>query len=345
MVLSFLIFSRQELSNSFPVSSERVGRAADEGGLRKCLVTGASGFIGSALVRALIVDRDVRIALRPSTNASVARIAEVVQIPDIGPVTDWREALGGVGTVIHLAGRAHVLRETWKHPLSEYRRVNVQGAIQLARQAAEARVGRFIFVSSIGVNGDETTSTPFSETDVPNPQGPYAISKWEAEQELAKLALHTGMELVIIRPPMVYGMNAPGNFDRIRRLVSSGFPLPFRAVRNRRSFVGLDNLIDLIITCLEHPAAANETFLVSDNDDISTTELIRNMAHAMGRPARLIAMPVGLLTAGARLLGRGDEAKRLLSSLQVDCSKARQLLGWEPRVSIGEGLARAVAVH
>lgn len=311
--------------------------------LRKCLVTGASGFVGSALVRALAVYQNVRIAVRSPAAASLNSVAEVVQISDIGPQSDWREALSGVGTVIHLAGRAHVLRESQADPLAEFRRVNVAGSMQLAHQAAEARVGRFIFVSSIGVNGDETFSTPFSEADAPNPQRPYAISKWEAEQSLTALAAQTGMEAVIIRPPLVYGPNAPGNFGRIRRLVSSGLPLPFGAIRNRRSFVGLDNLVDFIITCIEHPAAANETFLLSDGEDLSTADLIRRLARAMGRRARLLPVPESVLLAAAALLGQRDIAQRLLGTLQVDSSKARQLLRWVPPITVDEGLRLAVA--
>ncbi len=221
-----------------PICDESVGLRSGGLDLLKCLVTGATGFVGSALVRALAGHRDVRVAVRAPAVASLERVADVVRIPDIGPQTEWREALSGVKTVIHLAARAHVLRESHADPFAEFWRVNAAGAMQLARQAAEAGVYRFIFVSSIGVNGDETFSTSFSEADTPNPQGPYAVSKWETEQGLTALAAHTGMEAVIIRPPLVYGPNAPGNFGRLRQLVNSGLPLPFGAVRNRRSFVG-----------------------------------------------------------------------------------------------------------
>jgi nucleoside-diphosphate-sugar epimerase len=200
-------------------------------------------------------------------------------------------------------------------------------------------VKRFLFISSIGVNGNINTR-PFTEDDEPNPAEPYALSKWEAEQGLWEIQRETGMEVVIIRPPLVYGPNAPGNFGSLMRWVEKGLPLPLGAIDNQRSLVALDNLVDLIITCIDHPAAANQVFLAGDGEDLSTTELLRGVARAMGKSAHLIPVPPSLLMLGATLLGKKAVAQRLLGSLQVDISKARRLLGWQPPVSVEEGLRR-----
>jgi nucleoside-diphosphate-sugar epimerase len=217
--------------------------------------------------------------------------------------------------------------------------VNVAGTLNLAAQASEAGVERFVFLSSIGVNGNANTSA-FSETDLPRPEGDYAQSKLEAEQGLWDIQRRTGMEIVILRPPLVYGPDAPGNFNSLVRWVQKGVPLPLGAINNKRSLVALDNLVDLIITCIDHPAAANQVFLAGDGQDVSTTELLRGVGQAMGKPARLIPVPAGMLTFGAGLLGKKAVAQRLLGSLQVDISKARNLLGWEPPLSVEEGLRR-----
>lgn len=224
-------------------------------------------------------------------------------------------------------------------PQLEYQRVNVEGTVRLARQAAAAGVKRFIFVSSIGVNGNASTR-PFSAEDEPRPAEPYARSKWEAERELLKIHEETGMELVIIRPPLVYGPNAPGNFGSLVRWIEKGIPLPLGAIDNKRSLVGIDNLVDLIVCCIDHPAAANQTFLAGDGEDISTTELLRGVGTAMRKPARLIPVPAALLYVGATLLGRRAMAQRLLGSLQVDIGKTRKLLGWQPPYTVAEGLRR-----
>jgi nucleoside-diphosphate-sugar epimerase len=231
-------------------------------------------------------------------------------------------------------------------PLAEYRKVNVDGTLNVARHALEVGVKRFLFVSSIKVNGEHTPpGRPFTEEAAPAPEDPYGISKYEAERELQALCAETGMELVIIRPPLVYGPGVKGNFASMIRLMEKGLPLPLGAVRNKRSLVALDNLVDLIVTCVDSPAAANQVFLAADGQDISTTELLRNVANAMGKPARLLPVPSGLLMLGASLFGKKAVAKRLLGSLQVDISKARELLGWQPPVSVEEGLARAVRVN
>jgi nucleoside-diphosphate-sugar epimerase len=252
---------------------------------------------------------------------------------------DWSSVLDEQQVVIHAAARAHVMKDEVADPLSEYRRVNVDGTLNLARQAAAAGVKRFIFISSIGVNGNSNIR-PFTENDTPNPAECYARSKWEAEQGLWEIHRDSGMEVVIIRPPLVYGRGAPGNFGSLIRWVEKGVPLPLGAVKNQRSLVSLDNLVDLIIACLDHPAAANEVFLAGDGEDLSTTELLRGVGKAMGKPARLIPVPESMLMAGATLLGKKAIAQRLLGSLQVDISKARELLGWEPPISVEEGLRR-----
>jgi nucleoside-diphosphate-sugar epimerase len=228
--------------------------------------------------------------------------------------------------------------------LAEYRRVNVDGTLALARAAAQAGVRRFVFVSSIKVNGERTPpGRAFRADDAPAPADAYGVSKWEAEQGLFALSRETGMEVVVIRPPLVYGPGAKGNFAALVRWVARGVPLPLGAVRhNRRSLVGLDNLVDLIVTCLDHPGAANEVFLAADGEDLSTADLLRRVGRAMGHPARLLPVPVWVLQAAAASLGKRAVAERLLGSLQVDGSKAGELLGWEPPCMVDEGLRRAV---
>jgi len=265
-----------------------------------------------------------------------------VQSPTLNPAADWQEALAGADVVIHAAARAHVLRESADSPIEVYREINVRGTLRLAEQAAASGVRRFLFISSIGVNGNRSDA-PFTERDNPAPLEPYAISKLEAEIELRELADKSGMELTVIRPPLVYGPGAPGNFDRLIRAVWRGIPLPLGAISNRRTLVGLDNLVDLIVTGVEHPAAANEVFLAGDGEDLSTTDLIRRMADALGVPARLIPVPSWTLESAAALLGKRAVAQRLCGNLQVDISKARQLLGWTPPVSVDEGLQRTAA--
>jgi nucleoside-diphosphate-sugar epimerase len=256
---------------------------------------------------------------------------------------DWSSALDDQHVVIHTAARAHILKDEVPDPLAEYRKVNVDGTMNLARQAAHAGVRRFVFISSIKVNGEQTRpGVPFSTDDLPAPQDPYGISKHEAEQGLHQLAQESGMEVVIIRPPLVYGPEVKGNFATLVRIVERGVPLPFGAVHNKRSLVAVDNLVDLIITCINHPAAANQVFLAADGEDVSTSELLRGVAKAMGKPARLIPVPAGLLMLAATLVGKKAVAQRLLGSLQVDIGKAREVLGWEPVVSVETALETAV---
>ena len=258
---------------------------------------------------------------------------------DLGNFTDWSASLQGATAVVHCAARVHVLRESVIDPLAVFRRVNVAGTLNLARQAVAAGVRRFVFISSIGVNGAETFDKGFTSEDTPAPHSPYAVSKLEAEVALRQLAQDTGLEVVIIRPPLVFGPSAPGNFDRLMQALHRGIPLPFGAVKNKRSLVSLDNLVDLISICLDHPDAAHQTFMVSDGEDISTTELLKRTAAALGRPARLIPVPAGALRAVARALGKADFAQRLCGSLQVDISQTRRLLGWAPVVRLEDALA------
>lgn len=307
------------------------------------LLTGASGFVGRAVLRQLMQQGGycITAALRTDRGTAIEGLSGERQyiIGDIGPETDWRKALSGQQVLIHAAARAHVLQEDTADPLAEYRRVNVAGTLALARQAAEAGVKRFVFISTIGVNGN-ISERPFTEEDIPAPAEFYAQSKWEAEQGLWQVQRDTGMELVIIRPPLAYGPGVPGNFRRLIEGVKSGIPLPLGAVHNQRTLIALDNLVDLIIMCVSHPAAANELFLAGDAQDVSTTELLRGVAQALGKPCRLIPVPASLLMLAATLLGKRAVAQRLLGSLQVDISKARKVLGWEPPLSVAEGLSK-----
>jgi nucleoside-diphosphate-sugar epimerase len=310
----------------------------------RVLVSGSTGFVGKALILAILFrghhpDEAVRRA-KEKTNDRVSTFV----VENIDGRTNWSKALESAEAVIHLAARVHVMRESADDPLAEFRRVNTEGTLNLARQAAEAGVRRFIFLSTIGVNGNSTLhGKVFAPTDTPSPHDPYSMSKYEAEIGLHSIAHSTGMEVVIVRPPLVYGPNAPGNFGKLTRLVAKSLPLPLGSINNRRSLVGIDNLVDFIITCLEQPAAANETFMVSDGEDLSTPDLIRRMARTMNRPARLLPVPRSVLMAAATILGKRDMAQRLCGSLQVDISKSRALLGWKPRVSVDEGLRKAMS--
>ena len=307
------------------------------------LVTGATGFVGKAVVQRLLVEDNagrVVVAVRQDGQQWPNRVLPRVT-GDLEPSTRWSVALVGVSAVVHCAARVHVMADTAVAPLKEFRRVNVQGTLNLARQAATAGVRRFVFVSSIGVNGAETSRRPFTDQDQPAPHSPYAVSKYEAELGLQALAKETGMEVVIIRPPLVYGPHAPGNFGSLMRWVNRGVPLPLGAIHNLRSLVSLNNLVDLILTCLSHPAAGNQTFLVSDGEDLSTTQLLRRMSAAFGKPARLIPVPVLALKLGAVLMGKPDLAQRLCGSLQIDMSKTQKLLRWTPPFSVDESLQKA----
>ncbi len=288
------------------------------------LVTGSTGFIGRALVAEL--------AARQFNCYQLARSSV--------------EIAARTHCLIHCAARAHIMRDEALDPRAEYRRVNVHGTLKLAHQAAAAGVRRFIFMSSIGVNGTFTHgSHRFAGDDVPAPTEDYAISKWEAEQGLWEIASQTRMEVVVVRSPLVYGPGVKGNFARLLDLVNSGVPLPLASVNNRRSFIGLDNLVDLLIRCMDHPRAAGQTLLVSDGQDLSTPELLLMIANALGRTARLLPVPVSLLRLAGRALGRLNEVDRLVGSLEVDSGTTRELLGWTPPVSVEEGVGRMVQAY
>lgn len=305
-------------------------------------MTGASGFVGSAVCDAVVsAGSECIAAVRKADTQTFASAARPVAVGGINAGTQWAQALAGVDVVIHCAARAHIMKDHSADPLKKFREVNVDGTLSLARQAADVGVKRFIFISSIGVNGS-SGKMPFLTGDVPNPTEPYAMSKYEAEIGLRRLSDDKGFELVIVRPPLVYGPSAPGNFGSLLRWVAAGVPLPLGSIHNRRSLVGLDNLVDLITTCVDHPSAGNQVFLVSDGEDVSTTQLLQRLAIAMNRPARLIPVPAALLRFAAIMLGKRVMARRLLGSLQVDITKTRETLGWNPPVSLDEGLRRCI---
>lgn len=312
----------------------------------RTLLTGASGFVGQALQVRLLADKSCGLrAIFRCLPASLPAGMEGFSVPDLAGDRDWRELLGGVKVVIHCAARVHVMDEKSADPLAEFRKVNVDGTLNLARQAATEGVKRFIFVSSIKVNGEGTEpDKPYKADDTPAPVDPYGISKLEAEQGLMALATETGMEVVIIRPVLVYGPGVKANFRSMMSWLNMGVPLPLGAIHNKRSLVALDNLVDLIVTCIEHPAAANEVFLVSDGEDLSTTELLQRMGSALDKPARLLPVPAAWLDGAARLVGKEAIAQRLCGSLQVDIEKTRRLLGWTPPVPVDDAL-RKTACH
>ncbi len=318
--------------------------AAAIGGSLKVLVTGAAGFIGRGLCDTL-ASRGVDVV--PTVRG--APVGDEIAVGDIGQETDWRGALATQPeVVVHLAARVHLMKDDEADPLESYRAVNVEGSLNLARQAAAAGVERLVYLSSIKVNG-ETSSVgkPFKADDKPAPQDPYGISKHEAEQMLCQIATETGMEVVIIRPPLVYGPGVKGNFALLVRWIRKGIPLPLGAVHNKRSLIALENLVDFIALCAEperSPRAANKVFLISDGEDVSTTELFHKVANAYNATPRLLPIPVSWIQVFARLLGKRVVADRLLGSLVVDSSKARDLVGWKPVVSMDEQLKK-MALH
>lgn len=306
-------------------------------------VTGANGFVGAHLVKRLLADGcQVRGLVRRPLDAHIPGF-DLRQVKWDGPSTDWSAALRGVDIVVHLAARTHAIHERGHGDLDEYRRVNVEGTQSLAMAAVRGGVRRFIFLSSIKVNGERTTSGPFCATDSPSPEDSYGISKWEAEQVLGRIACSTGMETVIIRPPLVYGPGVKGNFARLCHFIRRGFVLPFGAINNRRSLVGVENLVDLVRCCVSHEDAPGRTFLVSDGEDLSTPQLIHAIADAMGIKARLIAVPRSWLRIAGNITGRWAEVARLLDSLQIDIEPTRRVLNWSPPTSLSEGLKATLA--
>ena len=304
----------------------------------KFFLTGATGFVGSRLLGHLVADGiSVRALVREPSDILPAEVGQI-----IGDLDSFSGDLVGIDVVVHMAARAHMMRDEVVDPLMEYRKINRDSTLALARLAAQAKVERFVFVSSIGVNGNQTV-TPFSESDETYPHDAYSLSKYEAEQGLLSIAHETGLEVVIIRPPLVYGANAPGNFGSLVKWVKKGVPLPLGLVSNLRSMVALDNLVDFILLCADRkrtPKAANQVFLISDGADVSTSELLRKVAKACGVKSRLLPVPVGLMRFAAKVLGKGAVADRLFGNLQLDSSKARDLLGWQPVTTMDEQLQK-----
>lgn len=315
--------------------------------MTKVLITGVNGFVGKTLSDELVIKGfNVNGTVRSVMSVDFPGAITKFVIKDIDSKTDWQNALEGVDMVIHLAARVHVMKDTAIDALSEFRRVNVEGTLNLARQAVEAGVQRFIFISSIKVNGEGSIlGQPYTPEDQPSPVDPYGISKREAEDGLRQLASETGMEVVIIRPPLVYGPGVKANFQSMMHWLDKGIPLPLGAIHNRRSLVSLDNLIDLIVTCIHHPAAANQIFIAGDGEDLSTTELLQRMAAALGKKAWLIPVPSFILEWGAHLLGKQVITQKLCGSLQVDISKARDLLDWKPPVSVDKALRKTAQYY
>lgn len=315
---------------------------------RICLITGANGFIGSALIRAIesktsphSFNLEPRGAVRSLAKIdSVAKISSTIAVGSIDAKTDWKIALSGVDCVIHTAARAHLLKDSATSPLEEFRLVNVCGAVRLAKECIKVGVRRFIYISSIGVNGDQTYCTAFDQESSPDPKSPYAISKLEAEVELTKIFANSNTDLVIVRPPLVYGPNAPGNFGKLLRVIQIGLPLPFGAIINRRSFIGIDNLCDFILKCIDHPNAVNKTFLISDNDDVSTPELVRSIGLALDKKIRLMYFPCWFLRILLRLLRKEGMSRQLMSDLRIDISRSMDVLGWSPLLSLEQGLKK-----
>jgi nucleoside-diphosphate-sugar epimerase len=302
----------------------------------KTLVTGAGGFVGSAVCSEM--ERrgmDHVPAVRSGRNGRYSVIG------DIGPDTGWRDALRGCDAVLHVAARVHQMNDTASDAMALYRSVNVDGTINLARQAEAAGVRRFVFVSSVKVNGEASVGKPFSADDIPSPTDAYGLSKWEAEQQLLAMP-RSSMEIAIVRPPLVYGPGVRANFLQLMKIVRLGFPLPFGAIDSARSLVGIDNLVDFLILCLHHPGAAEKTWMISDQRDVRLPELVRMIAAAMGKPARLLPVPPWLLTTGAGLIGKMPMMRRLTDPLLVDARPATLKLAWLPPVTMETGIRRTV---
>ncbi|MCX5784292.1 MAG: NAD-dependent epimerase/dehydratase family protein [Elusimicrobia bacterium] len=306
----------------------------------RIVVTGAGGFIGRHLCRALKKSgfQVLGCVMEPEQKAAIREEVEVFVSGKIDGSTAWHNALKKDDIVVHLAARVHVMRETASDPLEAFRRVNVTGTENLARQAAAAGATRIVFMSTVGVNGNNSGERAYIESDPPQPHNYYSVSKHEAEEKLSRISAETGLEAVMLRAPLVYGPEAPGNFFALIKVVSKGLPLPLASIRNRKSFVYIGNLVNAIILCCTHTAAAGNTYLVSDGEDISTPELIRRLANALGRPPRLFPFPPALMRLAGKLTGKTTAVDRLLGSLVVDSGRIRRELGWKPPFTVTEGL-------
>lgn len=308
---------------------------------RKVLVTGATGFVGSSVVSRLLCNSSMHVlAGARKRSLDLPHGAELFYLDDLSS-DDYLESLQGVSAIVHCAARVHVMNEQSQDPLNEFRKVNVEGTLNLARQAAAAGVQRFVFISSIKVNGESTDNRgPFSADEVPQPLDPYGISKLEAEQALLKLASDSSMAVTIIRPVLVYGPGVKANFQSLMNWLLKRIPLPLGMIRNKRSMVSVDNLVDLIELCVDHPEAENEIFLVSDGEDLSTPELLRRTANALQVKVFLLPIPSFILRAIAVVIGRQGMVERLCGSLEVDITKTKSVLGWVPPVSVDQALAK-----
>ena len=311
----------------------------------KLLITGGTGFIGKALIAKLKLSKySINISTRKNNLIFPKEKKTLVfNTGEINHKTDWFDALTGVDCIVHCAGRAHMTEELKKDSIDIYRNVNVKGTINLAQQAATCGVKRFIFLSSIKVNGEKTfSSTSYKFDDSPNPEDVYGISKWEAEKGLWEVSKTTGLEVIIIRPTLVYGYGVKGNLARLIKLIRSGIPLPLGLVQNQRSMIGMDNLINLLIRCIDHPKASGKTFLASDGEDLSTPELIKFIASSMGKKANLFPLPIFMLKFLGSIFGKSEEINRLVGSLKIDDSYTKEILDWTPSVSVEEGIRRMV---
>ncbi len=304
----------------------------------KFMISGAGGFVGKALCAELL-RRGQSVSAAVRSGNSLIENAEIIVIGAIDGETNWADALRDVDVVIHLAARVHVMRENAADPLAEFLQVNLHGTLNLARQAASFGVKRLVYVSTIKVNGEQASATQsFTELDEPSPQDFYSISKWQAEQALWRIAQETGLEIVVVRPPLVYGPGVKGNFAQMLAVIAERIPLPLASVDNRRSLIYVENLVDALIACATHPVAAEQTYLVCDGEDISTPDLLRQLGDAMGCPARILPFPLSWLRMLGKLSGKSDQVERLLGSLQVDSGKIRRDLNWAPPYTLQHGL-------
>ncbi len=311
----------------------------------KFMISGAGGFVGKTLCAELL-RRGQSVSAAVRSGNSLIENTEVIIVGAIDSETNWADALRDVDVVIHLAARVHVMRENATDPLAEFLQVNLHGTSNLARQAASSGVKRLVYVSSIKVNGEQTNTTqPFTELDEPSPQDFYSISKWQAEQALWRIAQETGLEIVVVRPPLVYGPGVKGNFAQMLAVIAKRFPLPLASIYNRRSLIYVENLADALIACATHPVAAGQTYLVCDGEDISTPDLLRQLGDAMGCPARILPFPPSWLRILGKLSGKSDQVERLLGSLRVDSGKIRRDLNWVPPYTLQQGLQATAELH
>ena len=305
--------------------------------IKSILVTGANGFIGCSLC--VFLKQNGYIVREAVRDASCSE--EYIQVGDVNGATDWQQALAGVDVVIHLAARVHVMHDTAENPLDAFRQVNVQGTEHLARMAAQAGVKRFIFISSVKVNG-EGSDQPYTEKDIPKPEDAYGISKWEAEEVLARLATETGFQTVVLRLPLVYGPGVKANFRSLIRIAGAGLPLPLKGIENKRSFIYIGNVVDAIATCITHPLAVGETFLLSDGEDVSTPKLLEMVALAMNKKLFLFSLGQSFLKLLCNVMGKKQELEKLTGTLIVDSRKIRRVLGWTPPFALQEGIAKTI---